>query len=410
MVLIVLYFCSNSALGQRIILKEKKQILAALWSTRSDILHVALDKIEEMAQEGQLLAEAIPVLEQNIWKQIPYLQYRFVRAMWKLRSPNTLMFAQAFMDSANTFHEHYYRADPLHMKVRASQILFDLGDFSIAPLVFQLLERDKPYVDPFARNVLAPIARNVPSLADKARAYLINIALTNESPRNRSLSMDDLITLYGLEVSDVLIQAARNDSVGVNRNFALNSLIKLNYPQSQNLLYERLSAEPEWTFRIGIAETLLVRYGSPQDYHRVQNHLSAEPYPTARNLIARALRLFRPPNPSATMSISVLLDTLVSYKHQVAALGWLGDKNFVKELDNHLDNAKRHLTRRDSLNTAQQVRLFQEKVHREHERTKQKQQRGVPRDPRFVTIEAWKFLYHHAGYILQRLPRERKPK
>ncbi len=70
----------------------------------------------------------------------------------------------------------------------------------------------------------------------------------------------------------------------------------------------------------------------------------------------------------------VLLDTLISYKHQVFALGWLGDKNFVNELEHHLDNAKRHLTRSDSLNTAQQVRLFQEKVHREHERTEQKQQ------------------------------------
>ncbi|MGH2568527.1 MAG: hypothetical protein ACRDGA_09325, partial [Bacteroidota bacterium] len=122
---------------------------------------------------------------------------------------------------------------------------------------------------------------------------------------------------------------------------------------------------------------------------------------------SRRVSQFRPRPPADTVSVSVMLDTLVSFKRQVAALGWLADKNFVNELDNHLDNAKRHLARRDSLNTAQQVQLFQEKVNREHERTKQKQEQGVPRDPRFVTIEGWKFLYHHAQYILDRLPKRR---
>lgn len=114
-----------------------------------------------------------------------------------------------------------------------------------------------------------------------------------------------------------------------------------------------------------------------------------------------------PPVPDPSIPVEVLLDSLVAQKHHAYEVGWIGDKNFVHELDNHLDNAKRHLQQRDSLNTVQQVLLFQEKVDRKHERTKQKQEQGVPRDPRFVTREGYLLLHYNAQYILDRLPKRR---
>jgi hypothetical protein len=199
---------------------------------------------------------------------------------------------------------------------------------------------------------------------------------------------------------------ATTDSVGTNRWYAINMLISLNYPDIKRFLYDRLFNEPFAGYRGSIADTLLFRYGSPEDYRQVQRYVQFEQDSVNKRIANRAVQRFKPPAPPPTTAVSVLLDTLISYKHQVAALGWLGDKNFVRELDNHLDNAKRHLARRDSLNTAQQIRLFQDKINREHERTKQKQEQGVPRDPRFVTIEGWKFLYHYPQYILDRLPKE----
>jgi len=105
---------------------------------------------------------------------------------------------------------------------------------------------------------------------------------------------------------------------------------------------------------------------------------------------------------------NVLLDTLIAMKHQAETSGWLGDKNFVKELDNHLENAQKHLLKGDSLNTYKEVEKFQEKVQKEYEKTIDNEKKNKPRDKRFVTVEGWKFLYYNAQYILDRLPKKKE--
>ena len=89
-------------------------------------------------------------------------------------------------------------------------------------------------------------------------------------------------------------------------------------------------------------------------------------------------------------------------------MGWLGDANFVKELDNGLDNAKKHLANKDSVNAYKEVQTFQDKVNSQYEKTVDDQKKGKPRDKRFVTVEGWKFLYYNAQYIMDRLPGGKK--
>ena len=103
----------------------------------------------------------------------------------------------------------------------------------------------------------------------------------------------------------------------------------------------------------------------------------------------------------------VLLDTLVSLKHQAFSRGWLGDKNFVNELDNHLENAQKHLAKGDSVNSGKEVEKFQEKVNKEYQKTIEDKKKNKPRDKRFVTVEGWKFLFYNAQYILDRLPKKK---
>jgi hypothetical protein len=98
-----------------------------------------------------------------------------------------------------------------------------------------------------------------------------------------------------------------------------------------------------------------------------------------------------------------LLDTLIALKHQAYAAGHLGDQNFVKELDNGLENARKHLARSDSVNCRKLLEDFQSKVKREYER---KEGKG---SKRFVTQEAYLQLYFNAGYIVDRLPDRGKP-
>ncbi|MBM4170214.1 MAG: hypothetical protein FJ215_13815 [Ignavibacteria bacterium] len=119
------------------------------------------------------------------------------------------------------------------------------------------------------------------------------------------------------------------------------------------------------------------------------------------------MRKFTPPVPSSAMPVPALLDTVISTNHQVFTYGWIGDKNFVNELDNALQNARKHLTRGDSTNCRKEVETFQEKVQKEYDRTVDREKKNQPRDKRFVTVEGWKFLYYNATYLLDRLPKKK---
>ena len=96
-----------------------------------------------------------------------------------------------------------------------------------------------------------------------------------------------------------------------------------------------------------------------------------------------------------------LLDTLVSLKHQSVTNHWLGDEQFVRELDNELANAQKHLARSDSVNCRKELEIFQQKLKHEFERKADKGEK------RFVTEEGYALLYFNALYLIERLPERR---
>ena len=84
------------------------------------------------------------------------------------------------------------------------------------------------------------------------------------------------------------------------------------------------------------------------------------------------------------------MDALFNYN-------WLGDLAFSNSLKTKLNQAKTYLLAGDSLSCAVQVKAFQDDVDLVYKDS-------LNTDPRFVTIEGWKFLHWNAQYILDRLP------
>ncbi|MBI2428480.1 MAG: hypothetical protein HYV29_06730 [Ignavibacteriales bacterium] len=113
---------------------------------------------------------------------------------------------------------------------------------------------------------------------------------------------------------------------------------------------------------------------------------------------------------NTVMPVATLIDSLIALTNQCSLQKFLGDSNFVKELTNHLDNAKKHLAKQDSVNCSKEVEKFQDKVNKEYEKTVDNEKKNKPRDKRFVTVEGWKFLYYNAQYIIDRLPGKEKKK
>jgi hypothetical protein len=87
-----------------------------------------------------------------------------------------------------------------------------------------------------------------------------------------------------------------------------------------------------------------------------------------------------------------IIDSTINYS-------WLGDLTFSNELKNILTTAKTNLQNGDSLTCRVQVKTFQDLVDNVYKDS-------LNSDPRFVTIEGWKFLYWNAQYILDRLPEQ----
>jgi len=400
--LFVLLTASN-LYAQTITPEQRQQIIRNLNDVNPFVRSAAVD---DAARFG--IKEAIPIIEQKIWNEGPGPMT--LRALDLLEDPNLYTIARTLIDSAQTMASRWpYARDALETRVTATEYLYKFNDFSSTQYIFDYL-RDTTRVERAGVfQILKSVIRNVPAYADSARKELLRIARSARLPIDRSIALDDLVELYGTEMFSELVNMAVNDQDpgGSNRLSALHRLYELDYPELHSLLQDRLSKEVGWPYRCEIADSLLVRYGTPSDYQFVLAYQATAPNPTEKSLIGKALQAFTPPIPSPSSSILNLLDSLISYKHQTSTFGWLADKNFVKELDNHLDNARKHLTRGDSANTSKEVEQFQEKVNKEYLRTVDREGRNQPRDNRFVTVEGWKFLYFNAQYILDRLPKKK---
>jgi hypothetical protein len=86
----------------------------------------------------------------------------------------------------------------------------------------------------------------------------------------------------------------------------------------------------------------------------------------------------------------------------------IGDAPFVKGLDNGLENAKKHLSKPDSVNCYKEVATFQAEVNKEYLKTVDDDKKAKARDKRFVTAEGWQVLYYGAQEIMVRLPSGKK--
>jgi len=115
------------------------------------------------------------------------------------------------------------------------------------------------------------------------------------------------------------------------------------------------------------------------------------------NKIKQFLKSFIPLPPDSAIATNYLLDNLNNYVDSVFNYTWLGDVSFSNELKNVLTTAQTNLQNGDSLACRVQVKAFQELVDNVYKDS-------LNADPRFVTIEGWKFLYWNAQYILDRLP------
>jgi hypothetical protein len=102
----------------------------------------------------------------------------------------------------------------------------------------------------------------------------------------------------------------------------------------------------------------------------------------------------KPPSPFIPL---FFLDTLISYKHQAFALGWIKNQGIVQSLDAKLDNAKRQLQRNNTTAARNTLQAFVNEVEalwkgEEH-----------PYGGKQITSEAYALLKFNAEYLISQL-------
>ena len=141
---------------------------------------------------------------------------------------------------------------------------------------------------------------------------------------------------------------------------------------------------------------LSVKYANFDWINFISNYYSNFQSQKIKKIISYYLKVFKPINNSNQNVIEQILN-LINTVDSVYNYTWLGDLQFKDELQTVLQSAKTNLQNGDSLACRVDVKSFQDSVDYVYADS-------LNTDPRFVTLEGWKFLYWNAQYILDRLP------
>ena len=227
------------------------------------------------------------------------------------------------------------------------------------------------------------------------------MAQNNSWDEMRWLALLDLNNVLGSEMNYLNVDRLINDEEPGNRISALVELFENNYPNLDLLIIERLYADTSRYVRIVLADTLLKAFGTPRNYNLVKNYLEIEQNQIARSNIEVSLELLRPKSPYNLNTIIEYLDYTYSLCDTLPIYTWLGESQFKNMLQNILESAKTNLQNGDSVNCRSEIKLFQDTVDFVYADS-------LNPDPRFVTLEGWKFLHWNAQYILDRLPEQQQ--
>jgi hypothetical protein len=353
------------------------------------------------------LTQYSTAVEERIFLQNePDLIYSFLQTLEDLNSPNIYSIAQRFLDTIDYYpNVNKEIGDLLEAKVTATGILIKFNDYSSINYVWELIDRDKPQnkFKPVLLGVLGNLLY-VPQYENRARDEFLDYfnsnyykSLEDGLYNFRPIILGILTKRYGLEIKDLLIESFLYDPAGSIQAASLQYLLGLNYTGIDSLLINRLYInESDSTIRPMVALTIATRLNTPERYYILKNYRPPIQNEHRAQGIATYIEGAKPKQP-ITENLIQHIDTTDTFSDALFNYSWLGDIIFANELKSVLTTAKTNLLSGDSLACRAQVKSFQDLVDGVYKDS-------LNPDPRFVTIEGWKFLYWNAQYILDRLP------
>ncbi|MFC2134613.1 hypothetical protein ACFLTH_08355 [Bacteroidota bacterium] len=399
-VLVIFFLLNNCLLCQTDELSEAdiQYTIACLDSVEN--YHMVNAAILSVA--GDTIYQALDAVEQKIWNQQRGLHLNFLRAMHALGSTKTHEYTLALFDTLDTNPVGPFGSftDPQRTRMMANEILFKYNDYSKVNYVFEELDRQKPNVSMSAVRLLPQIIKNSPEYYSRAEQELLWALDSTPYERNKFTCIFLIRDALGEEALSKMIDIFISDSSSFMRRAVLEIYLS-EYGDKfdlHSLIKERLPLDPDGLMRLHLVKVLLLGYSTIDDYKYVKEYISNEPADSIKILIEYEIDSFLPHPPKDTTSLNSMLDTLISYTDQCYVYEWLGDESYKNELVNKLQTSKDYLLSSDSLSCAKEIKSFQESIERVHADS-------AGSHPKYVSGEAYKFLYYYSKYLLERLPK-----
>ncbi|MBS3946011.1 MAG: hypothetical protein KGZ42_10960 [Melioribacter sp.] len=379
-------------LAQSLSLEEKNRIIADL-----DSLHSVrcLDALDDVVAFG--MNEALPKIENNFWSARLRMKPLFLYALRRLHSSRAYEFAKGYLDSLKTY-PGIDTTDFYLDKSYAITILFDNNDFSYSNYVLSLLCCNESQYKR-ALSLLYYIINFDTVNSQRAMELLINATQNAESPNVRSSALFYYNFIKGKEALPLLINSYLNDKDARVRGRLLKPYFFKEYssPEIETALRSKIQQEDDPTNRREASFILLRNYHNPINYKIISELEKVETDPFTKRFLKGEIDYYVVRRPSKTLGTTSLIDSLFSYMNQIHAFSWLKDEGYKNQLLGKIQEAKNYLSSFDSVNCYKQIKSFQTSIQQVYSDS-------AGSYPKYVSKDAYKFLYYYPQYILERLP------
>ncbi|MBI3194865.1 MAG: hypothetical protein HYZ34_10435 [Ignavibacteriae bacterium] len=260
--------------AQTISQEEKQKIILQLDSNNVIARYDAIQKIMSYN-----ILEAVPTINSKVFNESGILQYEYMKALVQFDAENVDSIALSIIESAGEISQRQIEIlDLLQIKLRATDILFRIGNYSTTPYLFQYLRSPGSFVEFLTIGMLDSLIQNETIYEDSAKFYLLQTFQNDSDSYNKYIMLATLVKHFGQEMLPIVLNTFLTDTVnGGNIRFhTLEYLFGLNYYDLHSLLSNQISKDPSLTLRVEIAESLLTHYGTIQDFYSVLSSISVK--------------------------------------------------------------------------------------------------------------------------------------
>ena len=382
--------------------EQKQEIINSLSDSTNNAGCNGIDLVIEFDIE-----EALPTILENIWKQSAHCRTNYLWALCYFKAEETESIALAMLDSLNGFGNERFNkfeasmpqetfekmknkiSTELLYKLKVVQVLFELGNYEKYQIVFDRIGEVKPALAYGAIFMLPEIIFHHPEHEERAKNELIKFAYESDDEIFKSYAVTCLDTVYGEAMIDVYLDVfSSSTDYGVRLGILDDILQKYPSTKVNEVLRQMLYDDENAYNRLEIARVLLKQYGTTSDYMFVKNYLSSEPDEEYKSSIEREINNFKSPKPDSNVTITTMLDTLISYTNQSYNYEWITNKGIYNSLSKKLENAKKDLEKRE-ITTKNIIQAYQNEVDAQN--------------GKHIAEDGYKFLHYFSDYIIKRI-------